>query len=160
MDLDLENKIIDYTLSILDLTEFNRLPIKNELNEFGIEGDFSYIELNKVYKICEEQNLIDKKKRRYDATLTLNGHNIKRSGGWLKHLENEKIKIEKKESRDVLELEIRNKEKEIRVLTISNLKLQNKHLSRYIFYSIISFVLGVVISNLKEISNLIEILKQ
>jgi len=50
------------------------------------------------------------------------------------------------------------KQSEIDNLTIENLKLQNTHLKRYILYSIIAFVTGAILTNIKPIWNLIKTL--
>lgn len=52
---------------------------------------------------------------------------------------------------------VKDKDNEIRDLTAKNLRLQNKQLKRYILYSIIFFILGVVTSNLKDILTLLKI---
>lgn len=64
-----------------------------------------------------------------------------------------KIGIEKyleKESR-VEELDLKIKE-----LTAANLNLQNKQLKRYILYSVISFVLGAISTNLDKVLKLLK----
>ncbi|REH50595.1 hypothetical protein C7448_104207 [Tenacibaculum gallaicum] len=48
------------------------------------------------------------------------------------------------------------KQSEIDNLTIENLKLQNTQLKRYIIYSVIAFVAGAILTNLKPIWNLIK----
>lgn len=48
-------------------------------------------------------------------------------------------------------------EEEIRSLTSKNLQLQNKQLKRVVLYSIISFVAGAIVSNLKEILVLLNV---
>ncbi|MFH7013136.1 hypothetical protein ACHRV5_14810 [Flavobacterium sp. FlaQc-52] len=42
---------------------------------------------------------------------------------------------------------LRDKEQEIKNLTVENLKLQNRQLKRYIFYSFMGVIFGVIISN-------------
>ncbi|CAM4006806.1 hypothetical protein FLSI110296_08845 [Flavobacterium sinopsychrotolerans] len=61
-----------------------------------------------------------------------------------------KVGIEKylKEENRVEELDLKIKE-----LTAINLNLQNKQLKRYILYSVISFVLGAISTNIEEILN-------
>jgi hypothetical protein len=81
-----------------------------------------------------------------------NNNNIKAN------LEIENLKLQK-ESAEYSKT-LRKKEVEIRELTSSNLILQNKQLRRYILYSIISFISGAVLTNLKDILDLWKILIQ
>jgi len=46
---------------------------------------------------------------------------------------------------------IKDKDNEIRDLTSKNLRLQNKQMKRAVLYSIIGFIAGAIVSNLKEI---------
>ena len=55
---------------------------------------------------------------------------------------------------------VKEKEDEIRNLTSKNLQLQNKQLRRVVLYSIISFVAGAIVSNLKEILALLNLAGQ
>lgn len=61
-----------------------------------------------------------------------------------------KVGIKKylKEENRVEELDLKIKE-----LTAINLNLQNKQLKRYILYSVISFVLGAISTNIEEVLN-------
>ena len=51
-----------------------------------------------------------------------------------------------------------NSELEIQRLTIENLELQNKQLKRTVLYSIIGFIMGGIITNLKDILILLKIM--
>ncbi len=57
-------------------------------------------------------------------------------------LENENLEYQKS---------IRGLSKDISDLTKTNLELQNKHLKKYILYSILGFIVGVLVTNWKEI---------
>ncbi|PHS63376.1 MAG: hypothetical protein COB12_09510 [Flavobacterium sp.] len=63
-------------------------------------------------------------------------------------LENESFEYQKS---------IRKKEKKIKKLTSENLRLQNRQMKRVVLYSIIGFVAGAIISNLKDILILLNI---
>lgn len=111
MEFDIENKIIDIIISNLEYGQFKHLPTGKVIEEFGISGT---MELDKVFKICEELDLIDRKGKRTYAFLTLNGYNIQREGGWLKYIErkeNEQIKSEERLNKtdQILELELKLK---------------------------------------------------
>ena len=58
------------------------------------------------------------------------------------------------------QISVKEKEDEIRNLTSKNLQLQNKQLRRVVLYSIISFVAGAIVSNLKEILVLLNLTGQ
>jgi hypothetical protein len=51
-----------------------------------------------------------------------------------------------------------NSELEIQRLTIENLQLQNRQLKRTVLYSIIGFIMGGIVTNLKDILILLKIL--
>jgi VIT1/CCC1 family predicted Fe2+/Mn2+ transporter len=59
--------------------------------------------------------------------------------------------LSKKDSEDNFELEIQR-------LTIENLQLKNKQLKRTVLYSIIGFIMGAIVTNLKNILILLKIL--
>ena len=61
--------------------------------------------------------------------------------------------IKKQDRLDGLEIKIKE-------LTIKNLELENKQLKRYVLYSIISFIAGAIITNLKDILNLLNLTNQ
>jgi hypothetical protein len=50
-----------------------------------------------------------------------------------------------------------NSELEIQRLTVENLRLRNKQLKRTVLYSIIGFIMGAIITNLKDILILLKI---
>ncbi|MBG6110607.1 hypothetical protein IWX84_001486 [Flavobacterium sp. CG_9.10] len=99
-------------------------------------------------------------------------------GGWIKYLteaeKHTRVITEKnniKESLEIKNLKLQNenfeysktlriKEDEIRTLTGFNLKLQNRQLARYIFYSIFSFISGVLLTNLTHVLDLFRKLTQ
>jgi len=49
-----------------------------------------------------------------------------------------------------------SRQSEIDNLTIENLRLQNKQMKRYILYSILGFIAGGILTNIKDIINLIQ----
>lgn len=62
---------------------------------------------------------------------------------------------ELEESNELNKLQIKNIE-----LQNKNLQLQNKQMKRYVIYSIISFILGAVVTNLKDILILLNLMNQ
>lgn len=71
------------------------------------------------------------------------------------NLELDNLKLQK-EGAEYLK-SIRKKDEEIKNLTTENLILQNTQLKRYIKYSVISFLCGAIITNIKDILNLLKI---
>ena len=57
------------------------------------------------------------------------------------------------------EAKMESSELEIQRLTIENLKLQNKQLKRTLLYSIIGFIAGAIVTNIKEILTLMNEIK-
>lgn len=59
------------------------------------------------------------------------------------------------------ELELKNIEDKNRIseLTIKNLELQNMQLKRYVLYSVIGFFVGAIVTNLKDILTLLNIVR-
>jgi hypothetical protein len=165
------NELIEVNLNLLCETKnksIMRLDFKDEKGKSIRNSD-------RLATILDEKGLVDLEKvKGFRCDLTEFGHAVFKNGGWLKHLESENLKSEKAESKDVLEFEnlklqnesseyaktLRQKEEEIRELTSSNLILQNRQLRRYVLYSSISFILGAILTNLKDISDQWKILTQ
>jgi len=84
----------------------------------------NFDELEKISKKAEERDDLEMKNMR---------------------LENENLEYQKS---------IRNLNNDIAKLTETNLKLQNKHLKKYILYSVISLIIGVLMANWREIIKL------
>jgi hypothetical protein len=78
-----------------------------------------------------------------------------KKGGFKKQVENSKTEKENKENYSKKEKERQNLKDEIDRLTKENLELQNRQLKRYILYSVIAFILGALITNIKDILNLL-----
>jgi len=55
---------------------------------------------------------------------------------------------------------IREKQTEIDSLTIENLKLQNKQLKRYVLYSIIGFIFGLIVTEFQNILTYLKLIMQ
>lgn len=121
--------------------------------------------------ILINHGLITRDNERCD--LTLKGAKICNTGGWKKFAQtleaSEKDDHQQKEYKSQLEIKnlellnenaeyvksIRAKEENIRLLTEENLLLQNRQLRRYILYSIIAFLAGAFLTNIKYLWNLI-----
>jgi hypothetical protein len=122
----------------------------NELAEYLVKNgvvsqhkDLSQYE-NKAIRFFKENELIKQslnKKYQYHSTSEINK---------IAELGIEKY-LSKKDSEENSELEIQR-------LTIENLKLQNKQLKRTVLYSIIGFIMGGIITNLKDILILLKII--
>jgi len=78
-----------------------------------------------------------------------------KKGGFKKQVEISKTEKENKENDYKKETERQNLKDEIDRLTKENLELQNRQLKRYILYSAIAFILGALITNIKDIINLL-----
>ena len=90
-------------------------------------------------------------------------------GGWLKYISDKEkqeseldLKIKEKENLELSLLkyqnDIKDKEREIIDLTDKNLRLQNKQMKRTVLYSIIGFLSGVIVTNLKDILILLNLM--
>ena len=80
--------------------------------------------------------------------ITPKGVEISKNGGWLEH------RRKKENQRNISqnsENSLRDQERQVRELTVENLKLQNKQLKRFIIYSIIAFISGAILTNIKDI---------
>lgn len=138
-----ENDNINYTDIVLrGIEDFNAFNINNILfkqlpTETKQEKDlfFDVVDFVKLYG-CNNDIFIAINKDGW-FKLTDKGKDILNKGG----IENFNKKIEKTEN-----LEIKIKE-----LTVKNLELENKHFKRYVLYSIISFVIGALVTNIKDI---------
>jgi len=100
-----ENKVIDFIINHLKFGEFSSIT-PSDIN-FKIET----VELSRIYKIAESENLITKRSRTYIG-LTKKGYDIQKSGGWLKHLENLEHKKQKHIIKDNLDIDIKILQKE------------------------------------------------
>ncbi|HMB99870.1 MAG TPA: hypothetical protein VKN14_02410 [Flavobacteriaceae bacterium] len=86
--------------------------------------------------------------------ITKKGFDIINNGGWIKYLERENKQVEIESDKETERQELKD---EIDRLTKVNLELQNKQMKRYIIYSIIAFILGGILTNLKDIFQLLNL---
>ena len=112
----------------------------NELIEVGVisENKCNSETRKKAIQFLKTKDLLISNGKRLQYNPTSEVYEIKKVG------------IEKylEEENRVEELDLKIKE-----LTAINLNLQNKQLKRYILYSVISFVLGAISTNIKEVLN-------
>ena len=167
--------------NIDDLIELNLKLLAESITQSVFKHSFldengNNLKKSEIFaKILEDKRLITfEPKQRFRCDLTEFGRDIIINGGWFKYLDSEKLKLEKAESKEVLEVEnlklqkesieysktLRKKEDEIIKLTSENLILQNRQLRMYVLYSVLSFISGAVLTNLKDILNLWKILTQ
>lgn len=113
----------------------------------------SFNNINEIKEYMQFHGLIKIGNIRWHPTEKARG--ISREGGWLKHLDKQKeflisqqVKLDNKE-----QLEIR-----IAMLTEINLTLQNKQLKTKMWFSIIGFIIGVIVTNWKEILTVLKII--
>jgi hypothetical protein len=152
--------------NINDLIEYNINFIKNKPN-FRIRRlelknlDGNTLPTNdciSLHKILIEKSLIFESEHK-DLFLTGMSEEIILNGGWLNHLRIEKEKIEKAESKEILEIAnlklqkesseysktLRQKEEEIRNLTRDNLRLGNWDIRFRWYIAVTSFIIGFII---------------
>lgn len=152
--------------NINDLIEYNINFIKNKPN-FRIRRlelknlDGNTLPTNdciSLHKILIEKSLIFESEHK-DLFLTGMSEEIILNGGWLNHLRIEKEKIEKAESKEILEIAnlklqkesseysktLRQKEEEIRNLTRDNLRLGNWDIRFRWYIAATSFIIGFII---------------
>ncbi|TDP02460.1 hypothetical protein [Flavobacterium sp. 245] len=152
--------------NINDLIEYNINFIKNKPN-FRIRRlelknlDGNTLPTNdciSLHKILIEKSLIFESEHK-DLFLTGMSEEIILNGGWLNHLRIEKDKIEKAESKEILEIAnlklqkesseysktLRQKEEEIRNLTRDNLRLGNWDIRFRWYIAVTSFIIGFII---------------
>jgi len=112
----------------------------DKLRDLGFieKGNGAFIKLTMLGNEFVNFDQIDYQKYRIAKAENLNLENLE--------LQNESLKIQNsKQDRQI----------EIDKLTIENLYLQNKQMKRYILYSIIAFVSGAILTNIKDIVALI-----
>lgn len=85
----------------------------------------------------------------YESHISIQANGLTKSflkqGGYFSLEEQENIQVNEKEL-----------DKRIKKLTLENLELSNKHKKRYILYSIIGFVCGAIVTNIKDIIEFIK----
>ncbi|GIZ10105.1 MULTISPECIES: hypothetical protein [Flavobacterium] len=151
--------------NIHELIEYNLKFIKNKTNFRIRRLELKNLEGNtlptndciSLHRILIEKNLLFENEHK-DLFLTGLAEEIILNGGWIKHLELEKLKSEKAEFKDVLEIEnlklqkenseytktLRQKEAEIRNLTRDNLRLNNWDIRFRWVIAIITFLIGFI----------------
>lgn len=156
MEFSKEDKVIDLIITKLKFGEFTMINSSSLKNDFKFENEK---ELDNIFKLAESDDLIDRKEKRTWMYLTKNGFEIQKKGGWLIHLESEKLKEEKTESKGILEFEIlklqkesseyqksiRDKEDQIRNLTSDNLRLGNWDIRFRWYIAVGGFIFGFII---------------
>lgn len=136
--------------------EYSRL-IKRLL----VKGRDEFYSVEKLLIKLRELELIEKENGAF-IKLTMLGNEFVS----FDEIDYQKYRVAKAENLNLENLELQNeslkiqnssqdRQIEIDKLTIENLYLQNKQIKRYIFYSIISFVFGAVLTNIKDIITLI-----
>ncbi|WP_159018037.1 hypothetical protein [Algibacter sp. L3A6] len=109
----------------------------------------------------KENDLIKSKKGEFSCDalvyITQNGRNVLEHNSWEDYIKSKNNAIN--ESYEI-EKERQEQKDEIDRLTKVNLELQNKQMKRYVVYSIIAFVLGAIITNVKDILILLHITNQ
>lgn len=143
---DNTNKVIQYNLELFKKQPFYYMKLElYNLDGKRLKDNDSTILFDKL--VYENLIKVSDYKKIY---LSPYGNEILDNGGWLKQLELKKHKAVKQEAKD----------EEIKELTSKNLKLQNRQLKRQVFYSVISFSAGAVLTNLKYILDLWKTLTQ
>jgi hypothetical protein len=152
--------------NINDLIEYNINFIKNKPNSRIRRLELKNLDGNtlptndciSLHKILIEKSLIFESEHK-DLFLTGMSEEIILNGGWLNHLRIEKEKIEKAESKEILEIAnlklqkesseysktLRQKEEEIRNLTRDNLRLGNWDIRFRWYIAVTSFIIGFII---------------
>lgn len=163
----MNDEIIDHIL--LKISETVAYRLQYDDNDGFDDSEYAK---NFIFML-NELNLIKVESKNSDiVTLTNFGYEVIKKNGWIKYSEIETLKLNNAESKGFLEVEnlklqkesaehsitLRQKDDEIKSLTIENLILQNRQLKRYVLYSSVSFILGAVLTNLKDILDLWKIM--
>jgi len=149
MDID---KLIDYNLNLVFKAENNKLQLNYLENPIGRKISL-ITRAEEFARHLSDENLVTINGAY--CIITRNGKNISENGGWLRHLEVEREKNEHEINKNSIEYDNLKLQKEVSLLTVENLKLQNRQMKRYVLYSIVGFVMGIVASNIKEIGHFI-----
>lgn len=109
----------------------------------------------------KEHDIIRSKKLDFDYNalvyITQNGRNILKFKNWEEYIENISNNKNSEFQKEKVRQDLRD---EIDRLTKVNLELQNKQMKRYVVYSIIAFILGAIITNVKDILILLNLMIQ
>lgn len=146
--MDIDNLIEINLRKIDESNDFSTLRT-TFVNEEGVV--LSDSESERVAKNMYIKGLINLHPAGYKCDLTQFGHKVHDSGGWLKYLLNcaeVKARAEQKEQSEI----------KIAKLAETNLALQNKHLRTKMLFSVIGFILGVIVTNWKEILTILKII--
>lgn len=161
--------LIENNLNLLYKSPKQSMFYLDMIDETG--KHFNRVSGERFTNILINHGLITRDNERCD--LTEKGFNICQNGGWKKSIQTlkdlEKNEHQKNEYKSQLEIDnlelqkesaeyaksIRAKDEKIKHLTEENLILQNRQLRRYILYSIIAFILGGILTNIKYLWNLI-----
>jgi|26BtaG_2_1085354.scaffolds.fasta_scaffold00362_5 hypothetical protein len=148
--------ILDKMIETGWLVTANDLHLKGYYDEhnddiYKIEKDFKYLlSVFSTMNIGEVSMTADAEMVRPNDKAIL----FHRNGGFKEYVENLSSHKKNKEENFKKEKERQNLSDEINRLTKVNLELQNKQMKRYILYSVISFILGAITTNIKSILNM------
>lgn len=167
------NDLLKNDIKVLDFI-INEVLFKNSVNEHNLvenglisndlkinfqtrKTESSTKEFKRLISILKEYNVCDILETKDDIIISFNDLTLsfQNSGGFKKLFKEQKLKRKK----DRLEFDNLKLQNEVSELTKINLSLQNKHLKRYILYSLISFIAGAILTNGKDILNLLNSIK-
>jgi len=154
------DELIDFNLRLLQADRDIRPLEFRGLDNKILERNVSEAVFAKMVK----ENLINTDNY-YRASLTTDAYDILNYGGWLKYQNDTRIEKANQESRNqqIQDLELKNFElqkesleyaKTVRAQDEQIRKLTLRNLKRYILFSIISFISGAVLTNIKDIIKL------
>ena len=116
-------------------------------------GELADTDSTTVAKSMDLKGLINLHPAGYKCDIMPFGHEVHNSGGWLKYLANRDNEREEAKQKKQLDIKITK-------LTAINLELQNKQLKTRMWFSIIGFIFGAIVTNWKEILILLKIISQ
>lgn len=156
-DVEKLDFILDKMIETDWLVTANDLHINGYYDEYNddiykIEKDFRYLlSVFSTMGIAEVSMNKDAEMVRPNDKAIL----FHKKGGFKKQVENSITEKENKKKESKKETERQSLKDEIDRLTKENLELQNQQLKRYILYSVIAFILGALITNIKDILHLL-----
>jgi hypothetical protein len=139
---------LEYILPILYREYPGKVMLKSLETEYNKDNEIQLNELSHLYELYDG-NYFQIMIQKDFCKLTAFGKDIIENYGSLsKYLEFENEKLEEQNEK---QREIESLNKRIIELSITNLELQNRKLKREIWIVIISFILGAIMANLKDI---------
>lgn len=121
---------------------------KYDITHQQFVDNFNYLSKKKYLVKCHDF-LLHYELSKEARQIVIDSINAQNENNVRQNLEVENLKLQNESFK--YENSIRDKQQEIDKLTIENLKLQNRQLKRYILYSVIGVIFGIVISEYKEI---------